>query len=56
MSKAVKALKDVIAAWDSLPPGNYSALTIEEWLANKMAPAIIKCRHIISSGIKRKRK
>lgn len=41
------ALKNIIAAWDSLRTGDYSRDIIETWLADKMKPAIDQARHAL---------
>lgn len=37
--------EELIAAWDSIPMGNYPPNVIAKWLKDKMAPAIDKLRN-----------
>ena len=44
------ALEGVLAAWEALPGGrHYAPKTIDAWLNEHMAPAIIRARHRIAS-------
>lgn len=45
--KAVGALTKVIAAWEALPMGHYSAREIERWMHDHMKPAIDKAREVM---------
>ena len=35
---------DIITAWESLPEGNHDVATVQNWLTNKMKPAIDRIR------------
>ncbi|MCK9544371.1 MAG: hypothetical protein M0R03_20320 [Novosphingobium sp.] len=47
-TKAYKVLTNIIKAWDFLDGDrNYTPNTIENWLINKMKPAINKARKLL---------
>lgn len=47
MSSCKDALKNVIAAWESLPEGDYSSERIETWLNGEMKTAIDHARKFL---------
>jgi len=48
IEKCEKALKAIIAAWESLPEGKHDARRVGEWLAGPMMRAIRQCRESVS--------
>jgi hypothetical protein len=49
------ALRKLVAAWDSLPPGEYKGLTgcatVNRWLNNQMALAIMNAKRTLGVAI-----
>lgn len=47
MTPEVDALANMIRAWESLPEGHHSVDNMQEWIVEKLAPAIRKCREVL---------
>lgn len=47
MTEPTQALRDLISAWESLPPGRYRGGEIQRWLSDHMKPAIDKARLVV---------
>lgn len=46
----VDALDEILAAWDTLPTGNYPPQRIEVWLKDDMKPAVSAIRDLLVSA------
>lgn len=45
-----EALRNLISAWEKLPPGNYRPHEVQRWLKEDMKPAVDEARAALASA------